>query len=415
MSTDRLAIALLSYRGNPHSGGQGVYVRYLSKALTDLGHRVEVVAGPPYPDLHEGVSLTKLPSLDLYRAGDPFRRPHLNEFRGAIDVLEYALMCTAAFPEPVTFSLRAARALRARRGEFDVIHDNQCLGYGLLQIQSWGAPVVATIHHPCSIDRDLEIAAAPSRAKRMSLRRWYSFTRMQGRVARRLPRLICVSESARLDVLRQFRVEPKRTGIVHNGVDAELFRPLEDVPKVAGRIVTTSSSELPLKGLVHLVEAVAKLRTERAVELVVVGKRPRRGTVAAALERYGLQDAVRFESGLDWGHLVQLYSSAEVAVVPSLYEGFSLPAIEAMSCAVPVVATTGGALPEVVGEDGTAGLLVPPSDAEALSAAIRRLLDDRVLQVRMGTAGRERVLDRFTWRAAAGATVAEYRKALGAC
>ena len=415
MSTPGLRIALLSYRGNPHSGGQGIYVRYLSKALLDLGHHVEVIAGQPYPELDEGIALTRLPSLDLYRSDDPFRRPRRHEFRDAIDVAEYALMCTAAFPEPLTFTLRAFRELRRRSGQFDVVHDNQSLGYGLLRIQDSGLPVVATVHHPCSIDRDLAVAAAPDWKRRASLSRWYSFTRMQGRVARRLPSLISVSESARTDVVSEFRVPVDKVGVVHNGVDTDLFRPVEHVARVPGRIITTSSSDQPLKGLVYLIEAVAKVRTERAAELVVVGKRPKRGPIVDAIERFEIAGSIRFESGLDRLSLVELYATAEIAAVPSLYEGFSLPVIEAMSCGLPVVATTGGALREIAGSDGDAALLVPPADAGALATALARLIDDRELRARLGARGRARVMERFTWRAAARATVDIYERVIAGC
>ena len=407
-----LRIALLSYRGNPHSGGQGVYVHYLGKALANLGHRVEIFAGQPYPERAAGVRLTPLPSLDLYRTDDPFRGPRLDEFGGAVDVLEYALMCTAAFPEPLTFSLRAARALRSRRGDFDIVHDNQCLGYGLLRIP---LPTIATVHHPCSIDRDVAIAHADGFKRKLALRRWYSFTRMQARVARRLPRIISVSEAARADVVEEFGVAPQRVSVVGNGVDAELFRPLAEVTRRPGRIITTVSGDVPLKGLVYLVEAVAKLRTERSCELVVVGKAAPNGAVRAAIDRFGVSDSIRFEAGIDRLRLVELYAGAEVAVVPSLYEGFSLPALEAMSCGLPVVATKAGALPEVLGRDGDAALLVPPRDAGALAAAVSRLLDDEEQRARMEAAGRNRVLDGYTWEASARATVACYEEVLARC
>ena len=409
---ESLRVALLTYRGNPYSGGQGVYVRYLSKALVDLGHEVEVISGPPHPDLYEAVGRTSLPSLDLYNQADPFRTPRLDEFHDWIDVLEFASMCTASFPEPLTFSLRAARLLRSRPSKPDVVHDNQSLGYGLLSMQRSGLPVVATIHHPCSIDRDLEVAHARSRKKRASLRRWYSFTRMQGRVARRLPRILTVSESALDDVVEAFSLPRHQVAVVHNGVDTELFSPGERMP-TPGRIVTTSSAAGPLKGLVHLIEAVAKVRTERLADLVVIGKPDK--VVRAAIGRFGLEGAVRFESGIGWNEVVNLYREAEVAVVPSIYEGFSLPAIEAMSSGTPLVATTGGALPEVAGRDGDSALLVPPGDAGAMATAIGRLLDDPALRSRIGAAGRARVVERFTWRTAAQATVDQYREAMRRC
>jgi glycosyltransferase involved in cell wall biosynthesis len=408
-----LRIALLSYRSKPHCGGQGVYVRHLSRELVALGHSVEVVSGPPYPELDVPVggsapTLTTVPSLDLYREPDPFRVPRLREFRSPVDVLEFLLMCTAAFPEPLTFSLRAARRLRSRATEFDVVHDNQTLGYGLLQLQRAGAPVVATVHHPITEDRRHDLAAARGLRKRIATRRWYSFLRMQRRVVRQLPAVLTVSQNSASDIARDFGVPADRLTVVPVGVDPDVFRPPTG-SRVPGRIVATASADVPLKGLVPLLEAVAKLRTERDVELVVVGRPKPGGAAAAAIDRLGLAGAVRFQHGLAEPALVDLFASAEVAVVPSLYEGFSLPAVEAMACATPLVATTAGALPEVVGLDGVSALHVPPGDPEALAAAVGRLLDDPELAARVGAAGRARVVELFTWRAVAQATVAWYR------
>nr|WP_202505218.1 glycosyltransferase family 4 protein [Streptomyces sp. SID1046] len=406
-----LRIALLTYKGNPFCGGQGVYVRHLSRELVQLGHSVEVVGAQPYPVLDTGASLTELPSLDLYRSPDPFRTPKRDEYRDWIDAVEVATMWTGGFPEPLTFSLRARRHLAARAGDFDVIHDNQTLGYGLLA--DLGAPLVTTIHHPITVDRKLDLDAARGRMKRASVRRWYGFTRMQGRVARRLPSVLTVSGSSKQEIAQHLGVQDERIHVVHIGADTDLWSPDPSVAEVPGRIVTTSSADVPLKGLVYLVEALAKLRTERPeAHLVVVGKRAAQGPVARALETYGLQDAVRFVKGITDAELVDLYRSAQIACVPSLYEGFSLPAAEAMATGTPLVATTGGAIPEVAGPDGETCLAVPPGDAGALAAALGRVLGDPQLRARLGAAGRERVLTRFTWAAAAKGTVAHYRAAI---
>ncbi|HEV2759881.1 MAG TPA: glycosyltransferase family 4 protein [Acidimicrobiales bacterium] len=409
---EALRVALLAYRGNPHSGGQGVYAHYLTRELLALGHTVEVFSGPPYPRLVPGVPVVEVPSLDLYRPEDPFRTPALGEFRDLIDVAEFATMCAAGFPEPLTFSLRARRALRSRRDDFDVVHDNQCLGYGILGIARDGLPVVGTIHHPITVDRDLELSHAEGWRRQMSVRRWYGFVRMQKRVAQRIPRVLTVSESSAGDIAAQMGVRRDRMSVVPVGVDTGLFRPLPDVARVPGRLMTTASADVPLKGLVPLLEAVAKVRTERHVELVVVGQ-PRDGSlVPATIERLGLDGAVTIAGVVDNLRMIELYAEAEVAVVPSLYEGFSLPAVEAMACGLPLVTTTGGALPEVVGADGECALLVPPNDPGALAVAIVRALDDADLRARLGAAGRDRVLERFTWRATAEATVDVYRQVI---
>ncbi|MBW8090006.1 glycosyltransferase family 4 protein [Streptomyces hygroscopicus subsp. hygroscopicus] len=412
-----LRIALLSYKGNPFCGGQGVYVRHLSRELARLGHTVEVIGAQPYPvlDAEEGVTLTELPSLDLYRQPDPFRTPRREEYRDWIDALEVATMWTGGFPEPLTFSLRARRHLAARPGQFDVVHDNQTLGYGLLGLERIGFPLVTTIHHPITVDRQLELDAAEGWKRRLSVRRWYGFTRMQKRVARRLPSVLTVSGSSRREIVEDLGVRPDRIHVVHIGADTGLFSPDPAVPVVPGRIVTTSSADVPLKGLGYLVEALAKVRAENpGAHLVVVGKRPQEGPVAAAMARHGLEGAVEFVKGISDAELVDLVRGAQIACVPSLYEGFSLPAAEAMATGTPLVATTGGAIPEVAGVDGETCLAVPPGDADALATALIRLLGDADLRRRLGAAGRERVLRRFTWEQAARGTVEQYREAIGA-
>ena len=413
-----LRIALLVYRGKAHCGGQGVYTRHLSRALVDLGHHVEVFSGPPYPELDERVVLHRLESLDLYREPDPFRIPKPRELRDLIDVAEFALMCTAGFPEPYTFSLRAKRALAARRHDFDVVHDNQSLGSGLLDIQAprpggLGIPVLGTIHHPITIDRKVEIAHARTVRRKLALRRWYGFTKMQSRVARLLPRIITVSESSLGDIVADHGVRSEQLRVVNVGVDPGQFRPLPHIARVPGRLMTTSSSDVPMKGLVHLLEAVAKVRTERPdVELTVIGKPTPDGSVQRTVDRLGLRSAVHFVSGVSDERLVELYAEAEIAVVPSLYEGFSLPAVEAMATGVALLATTGGAIPEVVGTDGTTAELVPPGDAGALAAAVLGLLADPGRRARIGEAGRQRVAERYSWTAAAEGTVEQYRQVI---
>jgi len=406
-----LRIALLAYRGKPHVGGQGVYTRHLAKALVDLGHHVEVLGGQPYPVLDERVPLVELPSLDIYNDHFPMRMPGIWELKHWTDLVEVTAFSAGTFPEPLAFSLRAWDHLRQRRGDFDIVHDNQSMGYGLLLIErQLGLPVLGTIHHPITVDRRLEMEAAESWYKRLTLRRWYSFTNMQTQVARRLQRIVTVSENSFKDIVRDHKVDPDRMAIVPVGVDVELFRPLPEVAPVPGRLVTTASADVTMKGLRFLLEALAKLRTEREdTHLVVIGKRKPGGQSDAAIKRLGLEEHVEFVTGVPEPRIIELYSEAQLAVVPSLYEGFSLPAIEAMSCGVPLVATTGGAIPEVVGTDGDTALLVEPGDSEALAAKIAWALDQPDLRTTVGARGRQRIIDRWSWKHTAAQTVEQYR------
>lgn len=412
-NTGPLRIAFLTYRGHPYTGGQGVYTRHMARELTALGHEVEVISGPPYPHLDPGIRLTKLPSLDLYRMPDPFRIPRLSEFKDRFDVLEYLVTSAATFAEPLTFSLRAHRELVHRLEEFDVVHDNQCLGTGIWKIHQAGLPVLETIHHPITVDRRLETEHATTPWKRFTKNRFYAFTSMQTKIAQKLPRILTVSSNSYDDIVKDHGVDPERLHIVHVGVDTKQFRPLEDVDVVPGRLMTTASADVAMKGLAFLLQALAKLRAEDdTVHLVVIGKPKYDSKATQLIKDLDLSRSIEFVSGVSDQRIVELYNQAQLAVVPSLYEGFSLPAIEAMSCGVPLIATTGGALPEVVGDDGVTALQVPPGDSDALVQKIKWGLKKKDLRSTIGIAGRERVINNYSWTITAEQTVDHYRALL---
>jgi len=405
-----LRLAYLTYRGKPHVGGQGVYTRHLTKALVDLGHSVEVLGGQPYPVLDDRITLTKLPSLDLVNDHYPFRFPAIWELKTREDWLEVGLFLTGQFAEPAAFSARVKRNLAQRVSEFDLVHDNQCLGYGILGLEKL-IPTIVTLHHPITRDRALEMDHAPNWRKKFGVSRFYSFVKMQGRVASRMPRIVVVSENSIKDIHGDMGVSFDRMRLVPVGVDPELFKPLPNVARVPGRLITTASADVALKGLAYLLEAMAKLRTERDVTLTIIGK-PKPGKSMDLIDKLGLRPHIQFVSGVPDERIVELYAEAELAVVPSLYEGFSLPAIEAMCTGICLVATDGGALPEVTGRDGDTALQCPAGDAEALATALRRGLDDAELRARVGANGRQRVVDRWTWRRCAEMTVEQYREVL---
>ncbi|WP_349270466.1 glycosyl transferase family 1 [Mycolicibacterium parafortuitum] len=404
-----MRIALLSYRSKTHCGGQGVYVRHLSQGLVELGHDVEVFSGQPYPEiLDPRVRLTEVPSLDLYREPDPFRIPRPSEIKTRIDLEELLTTWTAGFPEPKTFSMRAARLLAARRGDFDVVHDNQCLGTGLLTIQNSGMPVVATVHHPITRDRVLEVAAAAWWRKPL-VKRWYAFAEMQKDVARRIPELVTVSSTSAADIAEDFGVDPGQLNVVPLGVNTQLFQPAEH--RVRNRIIAIASADVPLKGVSHLLHAVARLRVERDLELQLVAKLEPNGPTEKLIAELGISDIVHISSGLSDSELAELLASAEVACIPSLYEGFSLPAVEAMASGTPIVASRAGALPEVVGTDGQCARLVTPADVAELTAVLGELMDSPRELRRLGDNGRRRALEVFSWESVAAQTVAIYERA----
>lgn len=404
---------MLAYRGKPHVGGQGVYVREMSKALVELGHTVEVFGGPPYPDLDDKVPLHKFPSLEIFNDHYPGRIPGFWEIKDYPDFVEVCSYLTGNFSEPLSFSMRAFRALKERSDEFDLVIDNGSLAYGNLKIQKkLGLPILGIIHHPITVDRRLELDNARTFLERLGKRRWYAFTRMQTRVCQKIQRIITVSESSKEDISHDHKVDVNKIHVVPIGIDTDFFAPQTDIERIPGRIVSTASADVPLKGQKFLLEAIAKVRDEFPhVHLELVGKQREGSTTAETLNQLGLDDIVRFNQGISYKELVNLLASAEVAIVPSLYEGFSIPAIEALSCGAPLIASTGGALPEVAGPHLETCLAVPPGDSDALADQIKYAFQNPDLCRKIGLAGRQRVIEKWSWRESA-ITTAEHCRSL---
>lgn len=403
-----LKICLLSYRCNPHCGGQGVYLKNLSRALKDLGHRVDVVVGPPKPQLDADIPVYQIQSLDLYNPENLFRTPSLKELCQPINFIEWLGVATMGFPEPFTFGLRARRFLRRKRHQYDIVHDNQGLSYSLLSIKDW-LPTVATIHHPITIDRKIAIRSAANIWRKMQQWRWYSFCGMQKRVSRMLSHIITVSKTARKDIARDFKISTNRFRIIPNGIRTDLFYPIPDIAREKNRLIVTNSADMPLKGLFYLLRAVSKVTQTQPVKLTIVGSPRKNGYSQKLIQKLGIGNLITFTGRITNDRFVRLYAKATAAVIPSVYEGFGLPVGEAMACAVPVISTTGGALPEVVGD---AGILVPPSDHHALANAILTVLQQPQLAQKLSRAGYQRVQQHFTWIKAAQRTVSVYREAI---
>jgi glycosyltransferase involved in cell wall biosynthesis len=367
-----------------------------------------VVSGPPAPQLDEKINLFRLPGLDLYNPADPFRMPSLKELSDPVNLMEWLGVSTMGFPEPFTFGIRAYRFLKKRIFKYDIVHDNQSISYGIRSINRF-VPTIATIHHPITVDRNLAVKAASSFWAKIKQLRWYSFIGMQKRVARTLSHIITVSKSSMHDIGRDFNIPQQRFKVIPNGIDTDLFHPIPEIKREKNRIIVTSSAETPLKGLHYLLEAVAEISLTRKIKLVVVGTMRKNGEIEKLLTKRGIKGCVTFTGRIGNDDFVRHYAKAFLAIVPSVYEGFGFPAGEAMACGLPVISTTGGALPEVV---GNAGILVPPANPRALVKAILTLMDHPEQAEQMGHEGFNRVRDRFTWKKTAEMTVEAYRETI---
>lgn len=403
-----LRIALLGYRSAPFGGGQGVYLKYLSKALVDAGHKVDVISGPPYPHLDPRVRLIELPSLDLFENGlGSLRFEHL---RSWTNIIEWTSKLTGGFAEPYTFGRRAVKYLKQHGHNYDLVHDNQSLSYGMLRLQEMGIPLVTTLHHPITNDLRIALKAARSWHERLLIRRWHSFLSMQKKVVKKLHNIVTVSDCSRQDIAADFGIQPAGISLVHNGIDTDEFRPLPDIVRRPRMLMATASADAPLKGLRYLLKAYARLLENYPdLELLLVSKLQPGGKTERLVKSLGIADNVKFVSGISTQQMVRYYAEATIAVVPSVYEGFGLPAGEAMACGVPVISSDGGALPEVVGD---AGVIVAAKSVKALEHAIAKLLEDPERRAQLSVAGRERMAEEFCWQVCAKQMTQYYEQVL---
>ena len=402
-----LKIGLLSYRSHPYSGGQGIYVKHLSKALAELGHEVDVISGQPYPELDERVNLVKLPSLNIFEEEDRFRSFKMNYLMNPLSLFEWLSVMTGGFPEPYTYGVRVNRYLKKRLGDYQIIHDNQSLSYALLHIQQ-NFPLVTTIHHPITRDHKLELENAKNWKQRLSSNRWHGFLRMQKKVAPSLKAIITPSHSSKIDISNEFSVNKDFIDVVHNGIDTEIFKPNDNKKRIKNRIITTASADVPLKGLKYLINALPKIiLLYPDTELVVIGKAKNNGETMKLIKKLNLLPHIHFKSNLKEDDIVDLYASAQLAVIPSLYEGFGFGAGEAMSCGVPLISTLSGGLEDIV--KGSCYEIEPGSSVQIENAVID-LFDNEEEMKRVALLGRKRILEKFNWRQAAKGYLAIYER-----
>ena len=393
-----MKIGLLSYRSHPYSGGQGIYVKHLSKALSDIGHDVSVLSGPPYPELDNSVELIEIPSLGLFETEDRMKAFSLDLLLNPLNLYEWLTVMSGGFPEPYTYGKRVLKYLKENNRDFDIILDNQSLCDSLLEIQKI-YPLAVTIHHPITKDLKLEIENASNWKEKLSSLRWHNFLPMQKKVAPKLNKIICVSRPSKKDIVEEFLVDPEKIEVILNGIDIRKFIPNPSTLFIENKIITTASADIPLKGLKYLILALPNIiKVFPKTSLTVIGRSPSDSKLRKLITDLSLEDKIAFRSGITEEEIVNLYHSSEIAVIPSLYEGFGFGAGEAMACGIPLISTHSGGLEEVVGDSAEKIL---PASTEEIESAVIRLFSSPDRKTELSKMGRERMEKMFDWHIAA--------------
>ena len=392
----KLNIAILSYRSAQFGGGQGVYVRDISLALKLKGHNVDVISGPPYPYLYEGINLIKLPCLNLFETfsfRDRLKKFLKKKNKKFDDYYEFFSVLLGGFPEPKTFGNRANRYLKLNN-HYDLIIDNQSLSYGMIDIQK-RFPFIEIVHHPITFDYKYELASSRKIKYRISRHRWYSFLKMQKKVAPYIKRIITPSKSSKEGIVDEFNCNKANISVINNGLDANEFSPENQVTRNEFRLITTASADVPLKGLDFSLKALKKLKKDFPdMHLIVIGPVKKGGHTEKLIRKLNLENDVIFKSNLTKNEIKDCYSKSSIAIVSSLYEGFGYPVIEAMSCEVPLIATNVSSIPELTSEFAK---LVDPKNDEMIYQSVKDILAEYDKYKKIAIKGRQHVIKNFNW------------------
>ena len=391
----KLKIGILSYRSAPFGGGQGIYVRDISQALLSLGHSVDVISGDPYPQLYPNVKLIKLPGLNLFETFN-FKdrlKKFLNNPKSLANIQEFISTLFGGFPEMRSFGKRVDKFL-LDNNEYDIIIDNQSLSYGILSIQK-RFPLIEIIHHPITMDLKHDLEANNKFLYRLSRKRWYSFLNMQKKVAPNIRKIITPSTNSKKDIVRDFKCNESNISVIHNGLDTNIFKPYENITRDKYRLISTASADTPLKGLSYTLRAISKLKNGGMdINLLVIGKMKKDGHTARLIKKLGISNNVTFKTNLTKEEISIEYARSSIAIVSSLYEGFGYPVIEAMSCAIPLIAANTSSIPELVGGHAT---LIEPKDSDSLVDSIKHVIGNYDDYDSMARKGRKHVIHHFNW------------------
>ncbi len=375
-----------------------------------MGHSITILVGFPEPRPMPWARTIFVENLNLWGVRRNFIRPSnpWQIFQPG-NFFELAATRLGFFPEMLIFSLRAVQVFKKKLAHqhFDILHDVQSLGYGLLLLKNLGRPLVTTVHHPLTIDFQASLERNQNFREKYYTMVFYPLG-MQRRVIRHCDRILTSSQETTQEIQRAFGVPAHKIRMVYNGLDADFFHPRDNGRRDLNRVLFVGNTDDSKKGIVTLLQALTFLPQEITLTIVDEGA-PKKVYAAERVRTSGLTSRVTFTGKVSDEMLRDLYRSSGAVVIPSLYEGFGLPAAEAMACGTPVVATRVGALPEVVGEEG-AGILVPPRNPRVMAKAIQDVLGDEGARKKMGAAGRERVEKFFTWPKVAERTVEVYKE-----
>ena len=388
-----LKIALLSYRSDPFSGGQGIYIKNISEALHNKGHEITIFSGNPLPEVNKAIKVVRIETPGFFETFDSLERLKIftSLEKNRLNFMDFFETFTGTFTEPVFFGERLVKNkyFQETVDEFDIFHDNQ-------SISSYPETVlkklVTTLHHPIHVDKEIDLTSEKSFLKRLSIKRWYSFLNFQKKNLKAVKKVISPSLSSKNDICRYFDYPSKNISVIWNGINLDDCK-FHQRESFSANFVTIISADVPMKNLKTVLKALYLLKQDGLnAKLTIVGDL--REDNKKLIDRLGLTKEITYKSKLPRKQLIQSLNNADIGIAPSKYEGFGFPLVEMIATGLPVIVSDKASLPELA---GNAGLIFNSSDSNDLKEKMKELIENAALRNKVAENSKLRRDDFFGW------------------
>ena len=388
-----LKIALLSYRSDPFSGGQGIYIKNISEALHNRGHEITIFSGNPLPEVNKAIKVVRIETPGFFETFDSLERLKIftSLEKNRLNFMDFFETFTGTFTEPVFFGERLVKNkyFQETIDEFDIFHDNQ-------SISSYPETVlkklVTTLHHPIHVDKEIDLTSEKSFLKRLSIKRWYSFLNFQKKNLKAVKKVISPSLSSKNDICRYFDYPSKNISVIWNGINLDDCK-FHQRESFNANFVTIISADVPMKNLKTVLKALYLLKQEGInAKLTIIGDL--REDNNKLIDRLGLTKEITYKSKLPRKQLIQSLNNADIGIAPSKYEGFGFPLVEMIATGLPVIVSDKASLPELA---GNAGLIFNSSDSNDLKEKMKELIENAALRNKVTENSKLRRDDFFGW------------------
>ena len=388
-----LKIAFLSYRSDPFSGGQGIYIKNISEALHNRGHEITIFSGNPLPEVNKAIKVVRIETPGFFETFDSLERLKIftSLEKNRLNFMDFFETFTGTFTEPVFFGERLVKNkyFQETIDEFDIFHDNQ-------SISSYPETVlkklVTTLHHPIHVDKEIDLTSEKSFLSRLSIKRWYSFLNFQKKNLKAVKKVISPSLSSKNDICRYFDYPSKNISVIWNGINLDDCK-FHQRESFNANFVTIISADVPMKNLKTVLKALYLLKQEGInAKLTIVGDL--REDNNKLIDRLGLTKEITYKSKLPRKQLIQSLNNADIGIAPSKYEGFGFPLVEMIATGLPVIVSDKASLPELA---GNAGLIFNSSDSNDLKEKMKELIENAALRNKVTENSKLRRDDFFGW------------------